>query len=175
MQTITVYSPARIILLGLVRTVFGLLILGMGVLVLWAGQGGEFKPTKPGDMPAWWMMLVGAALALGGLNLAAGGVGRILGGFARNCYFRAGPQGLAIRLPKNGWFGWFRIVEYRLEWPEIKQFVHFKHSVNLIPVSSELRIELTSGKTVVIERRFFADSVRSIQEKLISLQTVMSR
>lgn len=175
MQSITAYSPTRILLLGLVRTVFGLLIGVMAAVTIWACTAGEFKPTKPGDMPVWWMYLVGAALAFGAFVLVSGGIGRMVGAFARDCYFRAGPGGLAIRLPKNGWFGRFRVVEYRLRWPEINGLVHFTHRVNLIPVSTELRIELVSGATIVVERHFFGDSIKAIQQRLMTLHAVAGR
>ena len=49
-------------------------------------------------------------------------------GVARDCYFRAGPAGVSpIRLPKNGWGvrALQHIVEYRIDWSDIKQFVRF--------------------------------------------------
>src|SRR5579863_6561113 len=114
MQPVTSYAPARILLLGLAEAVFGLLVLGMGAVAIWATSVGEMRPTKPGDMPEWWMYFVGSALALGGLALFASGLGRMLSALARNCFFMAGPEGIMLRMPKQGWFGRFRMVEYDL-------------------------------------------------------------
>lgn len=169
MRSVTGYAPARIVLLGLVRTVFGLLILGMGALVFWATANGDMQPTRPGDMPHWWMFVVGAAFAFSGFALFSGGLGRMVSAFAPNCFFMAGPEGIAIRLPKQGWFGRFRIVEYRVRWSEIGQIVRFVHRVNLIPVASELRIYLASGTRIDIERHYFRLSVKAIQHELAAI------
>jgi hypothetical protein len=175
MQSVTSYAPARIVLLGVARTIFGLLIGLMGALAIWAASAGEMNPTKPGDMPSWWMVVVGAALAFTGFCFVSGGVGRMVSAFARDCYFRAGPEGIAIRLPKQGWFGRFRLTEYRFRWDEIKQLVHFTHRVNLIPVSRELRIEPQTGKTVSIPRHYFSASVKAIQQQLLAIQALVGR
>lgn len=175
MESIAAYAPLRIALLGLVRTLFGLMIGVMAALTLWACWAGEMKPQNPGDMPAWWMYLVGAGLGFGAFCLVTGGIGRVVGAFARGCYFRAGQPGIAIRLPKMGWFGLFKVVEYRLGWENVKQIVHFTHRVNLIPVARELRIELYSGGTVVVERHFFSTGVKDIQQRLLAIQPVGAR
>ncbi len=175
MQTVTSYAPARIVLLAAMRTIFGLLIGLMGALAIWATWGGDMKPTQPGDMPVWWMYLVGAALSFTGFCFVSGGLGRIVSALARNCYFKAGPDGIAIRLPKQGWFGRFRLVEYNLRWNEIKQLIHFTHRINLIPVSAELRIELQAGGRVTIERHFFSSGVKEIQQKLSTIEAAVGR
>jgi len=175
MECIAVYSPVRIALLGLVRTIFGLLIGIMAAVAIWATLGGEMKPKNPGDMPEWWMFLVGAGLAFAAFCFVTGGVGRMLSAFARDCYFRAGPEGIAVRLPRNGWFGRYKMITHRLGWDQVKQFVHFTHRVNFIPVSTELRIVLYSGGVIVIERHFFSAGVKAIQRKLLTIQAVAAQ
>ncbi len=175
MQIVTSYAPARIVLLAVVRTVFGLLIGLMGALAIWATWGGDMKPTKPGDMPVWWMYLVGAALAFTGFCFVSGGVGRTVSAFARNCFFKAGPGGIAIRMPKQGWFGRFRVVEYKFRWNEIRQIVRFVHRVNLIPLSRELRIELKSGARLAVARHYFSGSPQAIQLQLSYIAGVAGR
>ncbi len=175
MRPVTSYARARILLLGMTEAVFGLMVLGMGALAIWATSAGEMRPTKPGDMPEWWMYLVGAALALGGLALFTSGLGRMLSGFARNCFFMAGPDGIAVRMPKQGWFGHFRVVEYELNWNQIAQFVRTIHRAHMIPVGSDLRIEMKDGGRVVIARHYFRDSVKEIEQQLLTKQTTMGR
>ncbi|MGA2570279.1 MAG: hypothetical protein ABSF23_07135 [Terracidiphilus sp.] len=162
-------------LLGLVWSIFGLMILGMGALAVWATYGGDMRPTKPGDMPEWWMYGVGAALAFGGFALISGGLGRMVSAFARECYFMAGPDGIAIRVPKQGWFGRFRVMEYRVRWNEISQIVRFVQRVNLIPVSSELQIHLETGNRIGIARHYFRDGVKAIQQKLAAIAATFGR
>jgi hypothetical protein len=172
MQPVTSYAPARISLLGLTEAVFGLIVLGMGALAIWATSAGEMRPTKPGDMPEWWMYLVGAALALGGLALFTSGLGRMLSALARNCFFMGGPEGISIRMPKQGWFGYFRVVEYDLRWNQIAGFARYIHRAHSIPIGSDLRIELKGGGRVVIARHYFRDSSKDLQQKLSTMASV---
>jgi hypothetical protein len=121
------------------------------------------------------MYLVGLVLGFTGFVITTGGLGRLVSAFAPDCYFRAGADGLAIRLPVQGWFGRFRMTEYNFQWGEIKQLVHFTQRLNLIPISRELRIELEDGKTVVIKRHYFSASVKSIQQKLMTIRASVGR
>jgi hypothetical protein len=121
------------------------------------------------------MYLVGLVLCFVGFAIATGGLGRVVSAFAKDCYFRAGADGLAIRLPVQGWFGRFRMTEYNFQWGEIKQLVHFTHSLNFIPISRELRVELEDGKTVVIKRHYFSASVKSLQQELLTIRASVGR
>ena len=163
---ITDNAPARIVTHGVVRLIFGLLIGGLGVLTIWAEATGDMTPTKPGDMPVWWMILVGAALAFTGFCFVSRAVGRIISAFARYCYISGGPAGIKFRMPKQAWFGRFRMVDYNFAWNEVKRLVYFTHRVNFIPVSTELRIELRNGKTVSIPRHYFSMSSKEIHQQL---------
>jgi len=166
MQSVTRYAPARIAALGILKAIFGTLVLGMGVLAYWAAANGDMAPKQPGDMPSWWMMLVGVGLAVLGFAILSGGLGRAISAFAGDCFFRAGTEGIAIRLPKQGWFGRFTMTEHRHKWDEIEQTVHFTHRINFVPVSRELRIRLYGGREIAIARFYFADSVKTIQGRL---------
>jgi hypothetical protein len=172
---VTTYAPVRIALLGILRAIFGLLVALMGVVAVWATASGDSAPRQPGDMPSWWMSLVGLVLGFVGFAIASGGLRRVVSAFAKDCYFRAGPEGLAIRLPVQGWFGRFRLTEYNFQWSEIKQLVHFTHSINLIPISRELRIELEEGKTVTIQRHYFSASVKTLQQQLLTIRASVGK
>jgi hypothetical protein len=175
MQDVTTYAPVRIALLGILRAIFGLLVALMGVVAVWATASGDSAPRQPGDMPSWWLSLVGLVLGFVGLAIASGGLGRLVSAFAKDCYFRAGADGLAIRLPVQGWFGRFRLTEYNFQWGEIKQLVHFTQSLNFIPISRELRIELENGKRVVIQRHYFSASVKNLQQQLMTIRASVGR
>ncbi len=175
MQDVTSYAPARITLKALLGFVFGALIGGMGALAWWATANGDMNPTKPGDMPVWWMYIVAAGLLLMGIAFVMGAVGATISAFARDCYFKAAPEGIAIRVPKQRMFGRFRVTEHNIRWSEIKQVVRFIHRINLIPVSSELRIEPSAGKTVVIPRHYFQASVKEIQQRLMEIKALVGR
>ena len=176
MQDVTTYAPVRIALLGILRTIFGLIVAVPAGLLIWIGPNGEAgAPRSAGDMPPWWMFLVGLVLGFVAFSIASGGVGRVVSAFAKDCYFRAGPDGIAIRLPVQGWFGRFLMTEYNFQWGEIKQLVHFTHSINLIPISRELRIELEDGKTVTIQRHYFSASVKNLQQQLVTIRASVGR
>ena len=102
LKDVTTYAPVRIALLGILRLIFGLLVGVMGAVAIWATASGDSAPRQPGDMPEWWMLLVGLVLCFVGIAIATGGVGRVVSAFTRDCYFRAGPDGIAIRLPVQG-------------------------------------------------------------------------
>jgi len=176
MRELTTYAPIRVSLTGIWRVIFGLLLGVPAGLLIWIGPAGEpGAQHAAGDMPSWWMFVVGLAIALVALNFVAGGVGRIVSAFSKECYFRGGPDGIAIRIPKRGWFGRFRLTEYRFKWSEIKQLVHFTHRFNGIPVSTELRIDLVDGKTVAIERFNFSASAKNLQEQLLTIGALVGR
>jgi hypothetical protein len=170
MRDLTPYAPVRVALTGIWRIVFGLLLGVPAGAFIWIGPNGEPGAVRaPGDMPAWWMFLVGLALAVTALSFVTGGVGRVVSAFSRKCYLRAGPEGMEFRIPTPGWFGRFRLTERRFAWSEIKQLVHFTHEVNGIPVSTELRIHLQDGNMIQIERCYFSANTKTLQERLSAL------
>ena len=176
MQDVTPYAPVRIALLGFLRMIFGLIVAVPAGLLIWIGPNGEAGATRaPGDMPAWWMFLIGLVLAFVAFCIVTGGVGRMVSAFAEDCYLRAGPDGVSIRFPMQGWFGRFKLTEYSFRWNEIKQLVHFTHRINFIPVSRELQIELVAGKTITIKRHYFSASVKNLQQQLLTIQASVGR
>ena len=170
MQDLTTYSPIRVALTGIWRVIFGALLAVPAGLLIWIGPNGEAgAPRAAGDMPAWWLFVVGLVMAVAAFCFVTGGVGRIISAFAEDCYFRAGPEGIAFRLPRQGWFGRFRLTEYAFRWNEIKQLLHFTHSVNLIPVSRELQVHLYEGKLIIVQRFYFKASAKRLQEQILTI------
>jgi hypothetical protein len=176
MQDLTSYSPIRVALTGIWRMIFGALLAIPGIALIWIGPNGEPGATRaPGDMPVWWMFVVGLVFAFAAFSFITGGVGRIISAFAQDCYFRAGPEGMTFRLPRQGWFGRYRLTEYAFRWNEIKQLMHFTHSLNLIPVSRELQVHLFEGKPIIVQRYYFKASVKSLQERLLTIAGSVGR
>jgi len=176
MRDLTPYAPVRVALSGIWRIVFGLCLAVPGGAFIWLGPHGEPGAARaPGDMPPWWMFLVGLAFAATAFCYVTGGVGRVVSAFSRNCYLRAGPEGMAFRMPVLGWFGRYRLTERSFRWDEIEQLLHFTHEVNAIPVATELRIHLRGGAIVEIERYWFSANTRTIQERLSALSAAARR
>lgn len=175
LQDVTTYAPLRILLRGALKAVFGLLVTGIGAVAFGAALTSEHGSRQPGDMPWWWMFIVGAAIGIVGLSFLGGGLGRMVSAFARGCYFKAGPEGLAVRVPKQGWFGRFRVVEYQFRWDEVEELNQFTRSLNLIPIARELHVRLYGGKEVAIERYYFSASVRTTIDRLSKYRTQVGR
>jgi hypothetical protein len=171
LQDVTTYAPVRIALRGILRAIFGLMIGGAFVLLLYLAVTGKLNESNdPNEGTPWWLYLITLVILLASVAILSGGAGRFVSAFARGCYFRAGPEGLAVRLPIQGWFGRFRVTEYRFRWEQIKQLVHFTYRINGIPSGTELRIELVSGGRLCIERKYFSASVGSIQYQLLAIR-----
>jgi len=171
MRDLTAYAPVRVALTGVWRVLFGLIWAVVAGVLIWIGPSGEAgAPRQPGDMPAWWMFMVGLGLAVVALAFITGGVGRMVSAFAAGCYLRAGEEGMAVRWPKMGWFGSFRMTELAFKWEEIEQIVYFTRSVNMIPVAREIHIRLFGGKEVTIERYYFKANAKRLATQLTALQ-----
>jgi len=174
LRDLTTYSPVRMLFSGLYRTIFGVIWALPAYFFIAAGPV-QSEPRAPGDMPQWWMFLLGFGFAVLTVWLVGGGIGRIVAAFRSDCYLRAGADGIAVRMPRQRWFGWFRIVEYALEWSEIKQIVHWTYRVNFIPLTTELHIYLNDGSKIEIARKYFSKSPKRLQEELLAIRTGVVR
>ena len=171
LQEVASYARATTVLVGLLRTVSGGIVCGLGALLLWIGIAGYSGPRKPDDSPPWLLGLLGAALASWGFVLVTGGIGRMVSAFAADCHFRAGQDGLAVRVPVQGWFGIFKVVDYQFPWEQIETIYPLTHSVNLIPISRELHIRLYGGKEIVIQRSYFDVSSKRLSGELLKIKS----
>ncbi len=171
LQPVTGYASARIFVVGLMRFLFGFLILTCGAVIVWVTIHGEMSAQKPGDMPGWWLLLVGLAFLLVGFAIASGGGGRMAAAFSSGCCFMAGPAGVFLRMPKLGWFGCYTVTEWSLTWEQIESLIHFTHRINLIPVSRELRIRIYGGQQITVPRYFFSASVKRNLARMEELRT----
>ena len=176
MRDLTAYAPIRVALTGIWRIVFGLLLAVPAGALIWIGPKGEpGAPRAAGDLGPLWMYFVGLVLAVTALGFVTGGLGRIVCAFMKECYFQAGPGGIAIRIPKQGWFGRFKLIEYLFKWEEIEQLIYFTRSMNLIPVARELHIRLYGGKEITIERFYFKAPIKRLQGELQEIRAVASK
>jgi hypothetical protein len=175
MHDLTSYSPVRVFLAGFWRLLFGAVIgFAAGVLIVAVVQtAGE--PRTEGDFPPWLGIAAGSLLGLGAVAVLSAGLGRMISAFARNCYFRAGREGIWVRLPRQRWFGRFRVIEYQFKWKEVDRVVHFTYKTNGIRTATELRIHLNDGTRLTVDRMYFSASVWSIQYQLVEIQRAVGR
>lgn len=169
MQDVTNYSPIRVAMAGIRRLIFGALLAVPGVAFIWLGPNGDPGATRaPGDMPVWWMFVVGLAISFAAFCFISGGAGRVISAFARDCYFRAGLEGIAIRVPRQGWFGVFKMMVYQYKWEDVERITSATNSINFIPIGSELKIRVLGGKEITIERYYFSSSARKLSAEFLA-------
>jgi hypothetical protein len=175
MHDLTAYSPVRVFLAGFWRLLFGAVIgfAACVLIVVVAQTAGE--PRTAEDFPPWLGIVAGSLLGLGAVAVLSAGLGRMISAFARNCYFRAGREGISVRLPRQRWFGRFRVVEYWFKWNEVDRVVHFTYKTNGIPTATELRIHLNNGTRLTVDRMYFSADVWSIQYQLVAIQKTVGR
>jgi hypothetical protein len=175
MHDLTTYSRPRVFLSGLWRLIFGgFFAVGIYGLV-YALMKTSAQPHSAADPPRWLLYLVGSLFVLGTAAVLSSGAGLIISAFSTQCFFRAGRDGISVRMPKRSWFGRFRLAEYWLKWNEVDRMVHFTYRTNGIPMSTELRIHLLNGTRLTVERRYFSASVRRLQEQLLAIQASVER
>jgi hypothetical protein len=165
MEDVATYAPIRIVLTGVWRVAFGGLFLLLAAVTVFAFL---HAPRSSADPPLWLLALIPVFFSLIGAAAVSSGMGRILSAFARNCYLRGGPDGIAVRMPVRGWFGRFRVMTFKFEWSEIDKLIEFTHRINGIPSSHELRIRLRNGRRLDIERCYFSVSSAAIQGLLLA-------
>jgi hypothetical protein len=163
MQDMTTYAPIRVALAGIRRIVFGLLlgIIPFALIYVLANSSGSLTSDAEG-MQRWWVFVLVGVFTLVSLSFVLGGVGRVISAFVRGCYFRAGAEGMAIRVPEQGWFGRFKVMEYPYKWEEVERIMNITRSVNFIPIASELNIRVYGGKEITIERYYFSSSAKKL-------------
>jgi len=176
MQDLTGYAPIRVALTGIWRIVFGLLLASFPFALIYvlANTSGSLTSDAEG-MQRWWVFVLAGAFTLVSLSFVLGGAGRIVSAFGGACYFRAGAEGIAIRLPEQGWFGRFRLIEHQFRWEEIEQLTSVTRSMNMIPVARELHIRLYGGKEVAIERFYFSAPIKQVLQKLQTIRATAAK
>lgn len=171
MADLTSYAPVRVFLAGLWRLLFSVPLFLVAYVVF---RATILNPPKAapaaGDPPLWAIALIGVVFALFGLAVLLSGIGRIISAFERDCYFRAGPGGIAVRCPVRHWFGRYSPPAQKWGWADIDRIVHHSYRISGIPAGTELHLYLKSGKRMKIERSCFAASPAELQKELLALK-----
>lgn len=170
LNDLTPYAPVRVFVSGLWRFLFGGVIGVCCYALAFALIKTADRPRSIADPPQWLIDGMGLLLVLMAVLALSSGLGRMISAFSRKCFFRAGRDGISVRLPKRGWFGRFRLAEYWIKWNEVDRLVHFTYRTNGIPTSTELRIHLKDGSKLRVERIYFSASPKHLQQALLAIQ-----
>jgi hypothetical protein len=164
MVDVASYAPTRIFIRGLLRALIGWFCLGWGIAVFVAVffVMEEIEGKVGLSFPAVLLLLFG-------LNFPSG-IGRMISAFAKNCYLRAGPEGIEARIPEYKLFGRFHILEYFIGWPEVESIVDFTRSLNLIKATHQLRIHRRDGTVLGLDSYLFSENILTIQQRLLAIQ-----
>lgn len=169
MTDVARFAPVRVFLVGVGRLIFGGVFLAVAAVLFYIYF--TERHSLPGDRSTQEMVpalpIVGGVFAIVALLILAGAIGRILSAFSRRYYFRSGLSGIEICMPVRRWWGRYRPGIWHFRWEEIAKLVHFTSKINGIPTSTELRIQLTDGKRLRVERYVFSQSVATIQHLLL--------
>jgi hypothetical protein len=175
LHDLTTYSPVRVFLSGLWWLAFGGILAVTLYALIYAMARTAAASHSAADPPRWLIYGVVLLFGLWAFSCLSGGVGRIISAFSKNCFFRAGRDGISVRLPVRGWFGRFRYAEYWIKWSEVKQVVHFTYRTNGIATSTQLRIRLQDGTRLSVPRMYFSANVKWLQEQLLTIQASVGR
>lgn len=121
---------------------FGLVALAIAVVLL------PFFIMK--EHAPWGVMILGIMpLTIGGLSFTEG-VRRARGCFEKDCWLKAGPEGIAFRLPgrarrKALWLA-YDMMARTIPWADVTKYYPHALKVNGITTARKLVIETRQGK-----------------------------
>jgi hypothetical protein len=175
LQDVALYSRRRRnAIKAIFQLIFAVILASCALLFLQAGPSGTGSPyLQPKvDQPTWWWFAVG--IGLPGLSIAAalGGITLFLSALTVNCYLKAGPIGLAARVPVRSWYGMYHTRELKLRWDEIQAFVHYVEIGGPLKAKTELRVLGDSGETLLISETFFDVSVNEMLTRIKSIRAM---
>lgn len=119
---------------------------------------------------ASWALLIVAImpLAIGGFSFTEG-VRRAQAAFEKDCWLKAGPEGIAFRLPgrarRNALFLTYDIMERTILWSDVVRYYPRVEKVNGITTSRNLVFETRQGN-FYLEGVWFSQSPTSIADAI---------
>lgn len=172
---VATFSPGRVFRWGLymvIRSCVGWWFLAVSVTLLYFYMA-EGPSTVPTNLKRLSLSDTQAAIAFGLTFVLAllTAFTYIRSSFRKSCYFRAGPKGISINLPR------YRFLTYRLEpqqfsWSEIGKITQWRFIFNGITVYNLLYIDGLKKQRVFVHRLrtlpqfLFREPIPSIIERL---------
>lgn len=161
---VTTFAPARVMSSAIPKLIPGL---------IFAAPLFALSPSRLSHMTGESLAVVALCATISVLFIGRA-ISLIAASFVKGCYVRAGREGVAIRLPSYGMFGYNKIAEHHLAWQDIEKLTPYKMRVNGIATTEELRIQLRGGKRIAVPRRYFKATSVELQSKLIAASRAQS-
>jgi hypothetical protein len=119
---------------------------------------------------SWMLLIVGIMpLLIGGLSLASG-VRAARAAFEKDCWLKAGPEGISCRVPENtrrsAWSFAYDLEERFVPWADVDKWYEHVSRVNGIPMSRRLVFRTKRGPNLTLEGVYFSESIDQISSHI---------
>lgn len=115
---------------------------------------------------SWMLLIMGIMpLLIGGFSLTSG-VRGARAAFEKDCWLKAGPEGISCRVPGNArrsaWYFGYDLEERFVPWTDVTRWYEHVSKVNGIPMSRRLVFETKRGRNLTLEGVYFSESIDRI-------------
>jgi hypothetical protein len=166
MKDVATYCRWKLALNAVPQLLFGLIGLGAGLILIPHIILEEVRRLHSSYGPLVVCLIPTAV----GVMFFSGGVRRLREAFEDDCWLRAGPEGIAWRLP--GWPRWktlwcaYDMNERRVAWKDVAQLqLHETRLNGVIPFGTDL-VVVTGGRGLKLESVYFRESAAHIREAI---------
>jgi hypothetical protein len=146
MKDVAAYCRWRFILEAILRIPVGLLL----IVVAFVAVPAMVRDEVAKGHGSWGELGFGLIPLLIGYLIFSSGTRRLHAAVLTNCWFKAGPDGLAFRVPYNArpqtLFLTHKIAERTVPWPDVLKVYPLQYRVNGIPFGRSLVLQTRQGR-----------------------------
>ena len=146
MKDVATYSRWMFLFEAVVRIPLGLLLL----LVAFVSVPLMIKQEVAEGHGSWGALVLDIIPLVLGFLAFSSGVRRVHAALLKNCWFKAGAEGIAFRLPYKGrpktLFFTNKIVERTIPWEDVLRMYPLQYRINGIPFGQALMVETRQGR-----------------------------
>jgi hypothetical protein len=146
MKDVATYSRWMFLFEAVVRIPLGLLLL----LVAFVSVPLMIKQEVAEGHGSWGALTLDIIPLVLGYLAFSSGVRRVHAALLKNCWFKAGAEGIAFRLPYKGrrktLFFTNKIVERTIPWEDVLRMYPLQYRINGIPFGQALMVETRQGR-----------------------------
>jgi hypothetical protein len=146
MKDVATYSRWMFLFEAVVRIPIGLLLL----LVAFVSVPLMIKQEVAEGHGSWGALVLDIIPLVLGFLAFSSGVRRVHAALLKNCWFKAGAEGIAFRLPYKArpktLFFTNKIVELTIPWEDVLRMYPLQYRINGIPFGQALMVETRQGR-----------------------------